>query len=116
MNEKPVIIVTGKVPNMQSWYEEKCRRALEELAHLSDTLHRPGDTPNRGWATKEEEIKTHLFNAVRLVLVLANVSCGQRKAWVVRMWGVSWMKDSPDTKRSGKSLRNRHRLQIISAS
>ena len=73
MNEKPVIIVTGKVPNMQSWYEEKCRRALEELAHLSDTLH-------RGWATKEEEIKTHLFNAVRLVLVLANVSCGQRKS------------------------------------
>lgn len=40
----------------------------------------PGDTPNRGWATKEEEIKTHLFNAVRLVLVLANVSCGQRKS------------------------------------
>ena len=35
MNEKPVIIVTGKVPNMQSWYEEKCKRALEELAHLS---------------------------------------------------------------------------------
>ena len=38
MNEKPVIIVTGKVPNMQSWYEEKCKRALEELAHLSDTI------------------------------------------------------------------------------
>ena len=80
MNEKPVIIVTGKVPNMQSWYEEKCKRALEELAHLSDTIHRPGDTPNRGWATKEEEIKTHLFNATRLVLILANVSCGQRKS------------------------------------
>ena len=45
MNEKPVIIVTGKVPNMQSWYEEKCKRALEELAHLADTIHRPGDTP-----------------------------------------------------------------------
>ena len=57
MNEKPVIIVTGKVPNMQSWYEEKCKRALEELAHLSDTIHRPGDTPNRGWATKEESDK-----------------------------------------------------------
>ena len=80
MNEKPVIIVTGKVPNMQSWYEEKCKRALEELAHLSDTIHRPGDTPNRGWATKEEEIKTHLFNAVRLVLILANIPCGQRKS------------------------------------
>lgn len=39
-----------------------------------------GDAPNRGWATKEEEIKTHLFNAVRLVLILANVSCGQRKS------------------------------------
>ena len=73
MNEKPVIIVTGKVPNMQSWYEGKCKHALEELAHLADTLH-------RGWATKEEEIKTHLFNAVRLVLILANVSCGQRKS------------------------------------
>ena len=87
MNEKPIIIVTGKVPNMQSWYEEKCKRALEELAHLSDTLHRSGDTPNRGWATKEEEIKTHLFNAVRLVLILANVSCGQRKAWAARTLG-----------------------------
>ena len=80
MNEKPIITVTGKMPNMQSWYEEKCKRTLEELAHLSDTLLRPGDTPNRGWATKKEEIKTHLFNAVRLVLILANVSCGQRKS------------------------------------
>ena len=33
MNEKPVIIVTGKVPNMQSWYEEKCKRTLEVLSN-----------------------------------------------------------------------------------
>lgn len=32
MNEKPVIIVTGKVPNMQSWYEEKYKRALPGFA------------------------------------------------------------------------------------
>ena len=116
MNEKPVIIVTGKVPNMQTWYEEKCRRALEELAHLSDTLHRPGDTPNRGWATKEEEIKRTYSTPCAWCWFWRTSPVASGKAWVVRMWGVSWMKDSPDTKRSGKSLRNRHRLQIISAS
>ena len=78
MKERPVIIVTGKVPNMQSWYEEKCRRALEELSLLVDTLHRPGSTPNKGWPTKQEEINSHLFNAVRMVLILTNISCGQR--------------------------------------
>lgn len=35
MKERPVIIVAGKMPNMQSWYEEKCRRALEELSLLA---------------------------------------------------------------------------------
>ena len=69
MKERPVIIVTEKVPNMQSWYEEKCRRALEELSLLTDTLHRPGDTPNKGWTTKQEEINSHLFNAQRAGIV-----------------------------------------------
>ena len=57
MNEKPVIIVTGKVPNMQSWYEEKCKRALEELAHLADTLHRPGDTLTEAGQPKRKQLK-----------------------------------------------------------
>ena len=79
MKERPVIIVTGKVPNMQSWYEEKCKRALEELSLLAAAIHRSGDEPKRGWPSKEEEINTHLFNAVRSVLILAAISCGQRK-------------------------------------
>ena len=78
MKERPVIIVTGKVPNMQRWYEEKCKRALEELSLLADTLHRPGNTPNKGWPTEQEEINSHLYNAVRMVLILTNISCGQR--------------------------------------
>ena len=78
MSERPVIAVTGKMPNMQSWYEEKCRRALEELSHLAGTLHRPGDEPNRGWPSKQEEIDTHLYNAVRMVLIVTNMSIGQR--------------------------------------
>ena len=52
MSERPVITVTGKMPNMQSWYEEKCKRALEELSLLADTIHRPGDDPKRGWHSK----------------------------------------------------------------
>lgn len=79
MNERPVITVTGKMPNMQSWYEEKCKRALEELSLLADTIHRPGEEPKRGWKSKQEEIDTHLFNAVRAVLIVTNMSCGQRK-------------------------------------
>ena len=79
MSERPVIAVTGKMPNMQSWYEEKCKRALEELGHLADTIHRPGDAPKRGWSTKQEEIDTNLFNAVRAVLNVTNMSCGQHK-------------------------------------
>ena len=79
MSERPVITVTGKMPNMQSWYEEKCKRALEELSLLADTIHRPGEEPKRGWKSKQEEIDTHLFNAVRAVLIVTNMSCGQRK-------------------------------------
>ena len=79
MSERPVIAVTGKMPNMQSWYEEKCKRALEELSHLADTIHRPGVDPKRGWPTKQEEIDTHLFNAVKMVLIVTNMSCGQHK-------------------------------------
>lgn len=79
MSERPVITVTGKMPNMQSWYEEKCKRALEELSLLADTIHRPGDNPKRGWPSKKEEIDTHLFNAIRAVLIVTNMSCGQRK-------------------------------------
>lgn len=81
MKERPVIIVAGKMPNMQSWptyEEEKCRRVLEELSLLADTLHRPGDESNKGWPTKQEEINSHLFNVVRMVLILTNTSCGQR--------------------------------------
>ena len=43
MENKPAIIVSGNKNNMQPWYEEKCKRALEELAHLADTIRRPGD-------------------------------------------------------------------------
>ena len=75
MSERPVITVTGKMPNMQSWYEEKCKRALEELSLLADTIHRPGNEPKRGWPSKQEEIDTHLFNAVRAVLIVTNMSC-----------------------------------------
>ncbi len=80
MKERPVIIVAGKMPNMQSWYEEKCRRVLEELSLLADTLHCPGDESNKGWPAKQEEINSHLFNVVRMVLILTNTSCGQRPA------------------------------------
>ena len=72
MSERPVITVTGKMPNMQSWYEEKCKRALEELSLLADTIHRPGNEPKRGWPSKQEEIDTHLFNAIRAVLIVTN--------------------------------------------
>ena len=78
MSERPVITVTGKMPNMQSWYEEKCKRALEELSFLADTLHRPGDDPKKGWPTKQEEIDTHLYNAARMMLIVTNMSIGQR--------------------------------------
>lgn len=52
MENKPAIIVSGNKNNMQPWYEEKCKRALEELAHLADTIRRPGDAPNNGWQNK----------------------------------------------------------------
>ena len=77
MENKPAIIVSGNKNNMQPWYEEKCKRALEELAHLSDCIHRPGTDPNKGWPTKEEEMLFHLSAAVKSVLVMAAVSCGQ---------------------------------------
>ena len=79
MSKRPVISVSGKGANMQSWYEEKCKRALEELSLLAAAIHRSGDEPKRGWFSKQEEINTHLFNAVRSVLILAAISCGQRK-------------------------------------
>ena len=79
MSKRPIISVSGKGANMQSWYEEKCKRALEELSLLTDTIHRPGNEPKRGWKNKQEEIDTHLFNAVRAVLIVTNMSCGQRK-------------------------------------
>ena len=56
MENKPAIIVSGSKNNMQPWYEEKCKRALEELAHLADTIRRPGNEPNGGWKNKQEEI------------------------------------------------------------
>lgn len=79
MSKRPIISVSGKGANMQSWYEEKCKRALEELSLLAAAIHRSGDEPKRGWSSKEDEINTHLFNAVRSVLILAAISCGQRK-------------------------------------
>ena len=79
MENKPAIIVSGNKNNMQPWYEQKCKRALEELSLLADTIHRPGNEPKRGWPSKQEEIDTHLFNAVRAVLIVTNMSCGQRK-------------------------------------
>lgn len=76
MENKPAIVVSGHKYNMQCWYEEKCTRALEELAHLSDTLRRPGDEPKGGWPNKKEEIEHHLFHAIKGVLVIASVSMG----------------------------------------
>ena len=63
---------------MQPWYEEKCKRALKELAHLADTIRRPGEEPNNGWLNKQEEMEHHLTLAVRSVLVLSIVSCGRK--------------------------------------
>lgn len=77
MENKPAIVVSGNKNNMQPWYEEKCKRALEELSHLADCIHRPGEKPNTGWASKEEEILFHLSGAVKSVLVMAAVSCGE---------------------------------------
>lgn len=106
MKERPVIIVAGKMPNMQSWYEEKCRRVLEELSLLADTLHRPGDESNKGWPTKQEEINSHLFNVVRMVLILTNTSCGQHPPPAVRTSAVSWMNAMPVLKRSERNFWN----------
>ena len=78
MENKPAIIVSGNTNNMQPWYEEKCKRALEELAHLADTIRRPGDAPNNGWQSKQEEMEHHLALAVKSVLVLSIVSCGHK--------------------------------------
>lgn len=78
MENKPAIIVSGNKNNMQPWYEEKCKRTLEELAHLADTIHRPGEAPKNGWQSKQEEMEYHLALAVKSVLVLSIVSCGQK--------------------------------------
>ena len=51
MSKRPVISVSGKGANMQSWYEEKCKRALEELSLLAAAIHRPGDEPKGGWSS-----------------------------------------------------------------
>lgn len=78
MENKPAMIVSGNKNNMQPWYEEKCKRALEELAHLADTIRCPGDAPNNGWQSKQEEMEHHLALAVKSVLVLSIVSCGHK--------------------------------------
>lgn len=67
------------MPNTQSWYEEKCKRVLEELILLADTIRQSGDEPKWNWSSKQEEIDTYLFKAVRAVLIITNMSCGQRK-------------------------------------
>lgn len=77
MENKPAIIVSGNKNNMRPWYEEKCKRALEELAHLADTIHRPGEAPNNGWQNKQEEMEHHLALAVKNVLVMAAITAGQ---------------------------------------
>ena len=76
MENKPAIIVSGNKYNMQPWYWEKCKRALEELSHLADCIQRPGNEPKSGWPSKEEEMLTHLSYAVKAVLVMAAISCG----------------------------------------
>ena len=53
------------VSNRPLSYEEKCKRALEELAHLADTIRRPGETPNNVWQSKQEEMEHHLALAVK---------------------------------------------------
>lgn len=62
---------------MQPWYEEKCKRALEELARLSETIHQPNDESRSGRPSREEELEYHLACAIRYVLVLATVSGGK---------------------------------------
>lgn len=59
--EKTTITVSTRPGfNQQGWFDEKCRRILEELSFLADILHRPGDEPSGGWPTKDEEIDFHL--------------------------------------------------------
>ncbi len=77
MENRPAIIVSGNKNNMQPWYEEKCKRTLEELAHLADCIHRPGTEPNQGRNTREEEMLFHLSCATKSVLVMAALSCGE---------------------------------------
>ncbi len=77
MENKPAIIVSGNKYNMQPWYEEKCKRALEELSHLADCIHRPGTEPKNGWPSKEDEMLSHLSGAVKSVLIMAAISCGE---------------------------------------
>lgn len=75
--KKPTITISGHTQDMQAWYETKCRRALEELAHLSDTLRRPGDEPLNGWQSKQDEIDSHLGLAIKNVLILTGCTCGK---------------------------------------
>ena len=75
--KKPTITVSGHTQDMQPWYETKCRRALEELALLSSTLHRPGDEPAQGWLNKQDEIDAHLCLAIKNVLILTGCTCGK---------------------------------------
>ena len=77
MKKAPTITVTGYHNNMQGWYFEKCRNALEELAHLADCLNRPEDAPG-GWPDRREEIDFHMGNITRMVLVMAHMSGGTR--------------------------------------
>ena len=77
MKKKPTIIMSGHTQDMQPWYEMKCKRALEEIAHLSSTLHRPGNEAAEGWRSKQDEINYHLGLAIKNLLILTGCTCGK---------------------------------------
>ena len=77
MKKKPTIIMTGHTQDMQPWYETKCKRALEEMAHLSATLRRPGNEPAEGWRSRQEEADYHLSLAIKNLLILTGCTCGK---------------------------------------
>lgn len=74
--QKPVIKVSGFQHNMQGWYEEKLVMAMKELVGLCDVLRRPGDAPDAGWPSKQEEIDSYLDGAVAYVQTVLKVSTG----------------------------------------
>ena len=75
--KKPTITISGYPHDMQGWYESKCSRILEELSRLSSTLNRPGDKPNAGWQSKQEEVNYHLGLAIKNLLILTGCTCGK---------------------------------------